>query len=174
MGSLVEDLLLLARLDQAREMSKDPVNLSATVKEAVESARAAGPNHPITLNAPDEEIYVLGDANRIHQVIANLLANARIHTPVGTPITVSLEHSDAGTTVSVSDKGPGLTEADQERIFERFYRADPSRARTTVDGSGLGLSIVEAVMHAHGGNVSVTSTLGDGATFTLFFPPTTN
>lgn len=174
MGSLVEDLLLLARLDQAREMSKDPVNISSTIKEAVESARAAGPNHPITLTLPEEEIYVLGDANRIHQVVANLLANARIHTPVGTPITVGLEHSDAGTTVSVSDKGPGLTDADQERIFERFYRADPSRARTTVDGSGLGLSIVDAVMHAHGGNVSVTSTLGDGATFTLFFPPTTN
>ncbi len=174
MGSLVEDLLLLARLDQAREMSKDPVNISTTVKEAVESARAAGPNHPITLNAPEEEIYVLGDANRIHQVVANLLANARIHTPLGTPIEVSLAQSDVGTTVSVSDKGPGLTASDQERIFERFYRADPSRARTSVDGSGLGLSIVDAVMHAHGGNVSVTSTLGDGATFTLFFPPTTN
>ena len=174
MGSLVEDLLLLARLDQAREMSKDPVNISATVKEAVESARAAGPNHPIAVTTPDEDIYVLGDANRIHQVIANLLANARIHTSEGTPITVSLDHSDSGTTVSVSDKGPGLSEADQERIFERFYRADPSRVRTSVDGSGLGLSIVEAVMQAHGGGVSVTSTLGDGATFTLFFPAAAN
>lgn len=171
MGSLVEDLLLLARLDQAREMSKDPVNISASVKEAVESARAAGPDHPITVNAPDEDVFVLGDANRIHQVIANLLANARVHTPAGTPITVSLAHSDSGTFVSVSDKGPGLNEADQERIFERFYRADPSRARTTVDGSGLGLSIVDAVMRAHGGGVSVNSKLGEGATFTLFFPP---
>lgn len=170
MGSLVEDLLLLARLDQAREMSTDPVNISSAVKEAVESARAAGPNHPITVTAPDEDIYVLGDAYRIHQVIANLLANARTHTPVGTPITVTLAHSDNGTTVSVSDKGPGLSDSDQERIFERFYRADPSRARTSVEGSGLGLSIVDAVMRAHGGRVSVTSTLGDGATFTLFFP----
>jgi len=170
MGSLVEDLLLLARLDQAREMSTDPVNISSAVKEAVESARAAGPNHPITVTTPDEDIYVLGDAYRIHQVIANLLANARTHTPVGTPITVTLTHSDTGTTVSVSDKGPGLSDADQERIFERFYRADPSRVRTSVDGSGLGLSIVDAVMRAHGGRVSVTSTLGDGATFTLFFP----
>jgi len=174
MGSLVEDLLLLARLDQAREISQDPVNISATVKEAVESARAAGPNHPITLTLPEEEIYVLGDANRIHQVVANLLANARIHTPEGTPVQVTLSHSESGTIVSVSDKGPGLSEADQERIFERFYRADPSRVRTNVDGSGLGLSIVDAVMHAHGGKVSVTSTLGGGATFTLFFPPTTD
>lgn len=170
MGSLVEDLLLLARLDQAREMSTDPVNISSAVNEAVESARAAGPHHPITVTAPEEDIYVLGDAYRIHQVIANLLANARTHTPEGTPITVTLSHAEDGTTVSVSDKGPGLSEADQERIFERFYRADPSRVRTNGDGSGLGLSIVDAVMRAHGGRVSVTSTPGDGATFTLFFP----
>ena len=173
MGSLVEDLLLLARLDQAREMSKDPVNISSAVKEAIESARAAGPNHPITVNVPDEDIYVLGDANRIHQVIANLLANARTHTPVGTPINVTLEHTETGTTVSVTDKGPGLSDGDQERIFERFYRADLSRVRTsdaTDNGSGLGLSIVDAVMRAHGGQVGVSSTLGDGATFTLFFP----
>lgn len=170
MGSLVEDLLLLARLDQAREMSTDPVNISSAVKEAVESARAAGPNHPITVTVPEEDIFVLGDAYRIHQVVANLLANARTHTPAGTPITVTLTHAEDGTTVSVSDKGPGLNEADQERIFERFYRADPSRVRTTGDGSGLGLSIVDAVMRAHGGRVSVTSTPGDGATFTLFFP----
>lgn len=174
MGSLVEDLLLLARLDQAREMAKVPVNISTAVSEAVESARAAGPNHPITVNAPEEDIYVLGDPYRIHQVIANLLANARTHTPTGTPITVSLAHSDDGTIVEVSDKGPGLSDADQERIFERFYRADPSRARTSVDGSGLGLSIVDAVMRAHGGRVSVTSTLGDGATFSLFFPAVAN
>jgi two-component system OmpR family sensor kinase len=170
MGSLVEDLLLLARLDQAREMSADPVNISSSIKEAVESARAAGPNHPITVTMPEEDVYVLGDAHRIHQVIANLLANARTHTPMRTPIEVALEQTDAGTTVSVSDKGPGLSQADQERIFERFYRADPSRVRTSAEGSGLGLSIVDAVMRAHGGRVSVTSTLGEGATFTLFFP----
>src|SRR5487761_1941353 len=177
MGALVEDLLLLARLDQAREMAKLPVNISTAVSDAVESARAAGPNHPITVHAPTEDVYVLGDNYRIHQVIANLLANARTHTPSGTPITVTLEHSDEGTTVSVTDKGPGLSESDQERIFERFFRADPSRARTqnaTDNGSGLGLSIVEAVMRAHGGRVTVTSTLGDGATFTLHFPEVQN
>lgn len=170
MGSLVEDLLLLARLDQSREMSADPVNISSVVKDAVESARAAGPDHPITVNAPDEEIYVLGDTYRIHQVIANLLANARTHTPSGTPISVTVEHTATETTVSVADKGPGLSDGDQERIFERFYRADPSRARKSDEGSGLGLSIVDAVMHAHGGRVSVNSTLGEGSTFTLFFP----
>jgi two-component system OmpR family sensor kinase len=170
MGSLVEDLLLLARLDQAREMSSDPVNISSSVKEAVQSARAAGPHHPITVTIPDEDVYILGDAYRIHQVITNLLANARAHTPTRTPIHVTLAQSEAGTSVSVADKGPGLSDADQERIFERFYRADPSRARASDEGSGLGLSIVDAVMRAHGGRVSVTSQQGDGATFTLFFP----
>ena len=170
MGSLVEDLLLLARLDQAPEMSSDPVNISSSINEAVASARAAGPNHPIAVTKPDEDVYVLGDTYRIHQVIANLLANARAHTPTGTLIEVTLAHSEAGTTVSVADRGPGLSDADQERIFERFYRVDPSRVRTSDEGSGLGLSIVDAVMRAHGGRVSVTSKVGDGATFTLFFP----
>jgi two-component system OmpR family sensor kinase len=170
MGSLVEDLLLLARLDQSREMVSLPIELVSTVDEAVASACAAGPDHPIEVIRPDEEIYVLGDSNRIHQVIANLLANARTHTPIGTAITVTISHSDDGATVSVSDKGPGLSEEDQERIFERFFRADPSRARSNEEGSGLGLAIVDAVMRAHGGRVSVTSKLGEGATFTLFFP----
>jgi two-component system OmpR family sensor kinase len=107
---------------------------------------------------------------RIHQVVANLLANARAHTPVGTPITVSVGTTDAGVEVSVADKGPGLSAEDQKRIFERFYRADSSRVRTGADGSGLGLSIVDAVMRAHGGSVSVQSTSGEGATFTLLFP----
>jgi two-component system OmpR family sensor kinase len=170
MGSLVEDLLLLARLDQARVMEKVPVDLNSTVTDAVESARAAGPQHPITVSLPEDDLYVLGDGNRIHQVVANLLANARTHTPVGTPIAITVAQSDDGTTVEVADKGPGLSENDQERIFERFFRADPSRARMSEEGSGLGLSIVDAVMRAHGGRVSVASKLNQGATFTLFFP----
>ncbi|MEI6845347.1 MAG: HAMP domain-containing sensor histidine kinase [Actinomycetes bacterium] len=172
MGSLVEDLLLLARLDQAREVENVPVNLTSIVKEAVESARAAGPNHPVSVDVPDEDIYVLGDNNRIHQVVANLLANARTHTPEGTSISVNVQQSDEGVTVAVQDQGPGLSEHDQEKIFERFFRADISRSRTSDEGSGLGLSIVDAVMRAHGGRVSVTSKLGEGATFTLFFPIT--
>jgi two-component system OmpR family sensor kinase len=170
MGSLVEDLLLLARLDQAPDFENLPVNLSSVVKEAAESARAAGPEHPVTINLPEEDLYVLGDNNRIHQVVANLLANARTHTAAGTAITVTVAQSDDGVTVAVEDQGPGLSEHDQGKIFERFFRADPSRSRTSDEGSGLGLSIVDAVMRAHGGRVSVTSKLGEGATFTLFFP----
>ncbi|MDA2993078.1 MAG: HAMP domain-containing sensor histidine kinase [Actinomycetota bacterium] len=170
MGSLVEDLLLLARLDQSRQMKSEPVNLSKLVLDAVESARAAGPSHPVAFNHFDEEIYALGDNDRIHQVVANLLANARTHTPAGTAIDVSVTQSDDGVRIRVADNGPGLSRRDQERIFERFYRADSSRVRTDGEGTGLGLSIVDAVMRAHAGQVSVESEIGKGAAFTLFFP----
>lgn len=172
MGSLVEDLLLLARLDQSRQMKSEPVNLSKLVLDAVESARAAGPSHPVTFNHFDEEIYALGDNDRIHQVVANLLANARTHTPPGTAIDVSVTQSDDGVRIRIADNGPGLSRRDQERIFERFYRADSSRVRTDGEGTGLGLSIVDAVMRAHAGQVSVESEIGKGAAFTLFFPIT--
>jgi two-component system OmpR family sensor kinase len=174
MGSLVEDLLLLARLDQGREMKRIPVEMITTVNEAVASARVIGPDHPITVVAHEDEVYMLGDQHRIHQVIANLLTNARTHTPAGTPITVSLVHDPDGVRVSVTDQGPGLSRHDQEKIFERFYRADSSRVRIDGEGSGLGLSIVDSVMRAHGGSVSVTSEPGHGATFTLFFPDATD
>lgn len=170
MGSLVEDLLLLARLDQAREMERVPVDIAAVTEDAVASARVAGPDHPITLVGDTDELYTLGDSHRIHQVIANLLANARTHTPAGTPINVSIDRADDGVRIAVGDQGPGLSQEDQRRIFERFYRADSSRVRIDGEGSGLGLSIVDAVMKAHGGDVSVTSELGKGSTFTLFFP----
>ena len=170
MSSLVEDLLLLARLDQSREMTMEPVDINTLVKESMASARAAGPEHEISVEMPEEEIFVLGDSLRIHQVIANLLANARVHTPSGTKISISAKQDDLGTYISVSDNGPGLSEESQKKIFERFYRADPARVRNGVEGTGLGLSIVDAVMSAHGGNVKVESELGKGATFTLFFP----
>ena len=170
MGSLVEDLLLLARLDQSREMKSDPINLSTLVGDAVTSARAAGPNHAVTFMQPTEEIYVLGDGDRIHQVVANLLANARAHTPAGTNIDVSVIQNEDGVRIRIADNGPGLSSQDQERIFERFYRADSSRVRQDGEGTGLGLSIVDAVMRAHAGQVSVESELGKGAAFTLFFP----
>ena len=170
MGSLVEDLLLLARLDQSREMKAEPVNLSKLVSDAVESARAAGPDHLVNFDHAEEEIYALGDNDRIHQVVANLLANARTHTPAGTKIDVSVIQSEDGVRIRIADNGPGLSEKDQGRIFERFYRADASRVRTDGEGTGLGLSIVDAVMRAHAGQVSVESELGKGAAFTLFFP----
>jgi two-component system OmpR family sensor kinase len=170
MGSLVEDLLLLARLDQSREMKTEPVNLSKLVADAVASARAAGPNHKVNFDEPVEEIYALGDNDRIHQVVANLLANSRTHTPSGTTIDVSIVQSEDGVRIRIADNGPGLSKQDQERIFERFYRADSSRVRQDGEGTGLGLSIVDAVMRAHAGQVSVESELGKGAAFTLFFP----
>jgi two-component system OmpR family sensor kinase len=170
MSSLVEDLLLLARLDQAREMEMKPLDLVETAENAVASARVSAPLHVIEFEEPEHEIFILGDAPRVHQVIANLLANAGVHTPVGSKIKLSITQDNSGVHLSVTDNGPGLTPEAQSKIFQRFYRADPSRARVDGEGSGLGLSIVDAVMRAHGGSVSVQSTLGQGATFTLFFP----
>ena len=169
MSSLVEDLLLLARLDQAQELDFEPVDLNTLIVEVVASAKAAGPDHPIELNLPQEELFVLGDSRRIHQVVANLLANARTHTPLGTKINVTARQTLAEVIIEVADNGPGLSKSDQERIFERFFRADPARVRHSGEGSGLGLSIVDAVMKAHGGYVSVKSELDKGATFTLHF-----
>ena len=173
MGSLVEDLLLLARLDQAREMAHLPVDIAQVTKDAVASAQVAGPDHEISLSGDLDELYTLGDQHRIHQVVANLLANARTHTPAGTQIAVSIAEGSDGVRIAVSDNGPGLSEDDQKRIFERFYRADSSRVRIDGEGSGLGLSIVDAVMKAHGGSVTVDSEVGKGSTFTLFFPQAT-
>jgi two-component system OmpR family sensor kinase len=169
MSTLVEDLLLLARLDQSRELISDPVDLNTLITEVTASARAAGPDHPIEVKLGESEIFLLGDSLRIHQVIANLLANARTHTPAGTKIVITADQGINETTISVSDNGPGLSQADQEKIFERFYLADPARVRNSIEGSGLGLSIVDAVMTAHGGYVSVKSKLGEGSTFTLHF-----
>jgi len=170
MSSLVEDLLLLARLDQSRELTFDPVDINHLVKEAVASAQAAGPGYEITVLSENDEVFVLGDSMRIHQALANLLANARTHTPAGTKIVVTINQDELETRISVSDNGPGLSEADQQRVFERFFRADPSRVRVGGEGSGLGLAIVDAVMKAHGGSVEVQSKINQGATFTIVFP----
>jgi two-component system OmpR family sensor kinase len=169
MGALVEDLLLLARLDQSRQLAFKVVNISTIIEDAVASASVAGPLHPISLNLPTE-IYVHGSEDRIHQVFANLLANARVHTPDGTQISITAHEDSDGVYVTVSDNGPGLSEEDQKKIFERFFRVDPSRQRNGAEGSGLGLSIVDAVMQAHGGKVGVVSKQGEGTAFTLFFP----
>jgi two-component system, OmpR family, sensor kinase len=168
MGYLVEDLLMLARMDQSRELVIADIDLSLLVQEAVASAQAAGPNHIITTNIANA-ITTKGDADKIYQVVTNLLANARAHTSPGTAITVSVFAKGTDSFVTVADNGPGLSAEDQARIFERFYRVDASRQRNSKDGSGLGLSIVDAVMRAHGGDVTVASELGKGATFTLHF-----
>jgi len=168
MGYLVEDLLMLARMDQSRELVIADVDLSHLVKEAVSSAQAAGPDHPVTMDIA-HDVHTQGDADKIYQVVTNLLANARAHTPSGTPIHIATYSDESGSYVTVADKGPGLSPEDQARIFERFYRVDSSRQRSGSEGSGLGLSIVDEVMKAHGGTVSVASELGNGATFTLHF-----
>ena len=168
MGALVEDLLMLARIDQSRELDIADVDLSNLVQEVVSSAQAAGPDHPITSDIAGD-IHTQADADKVYQVVTNLLANARAHTPAGTAIHVSTYSTQDGSYVSVADKGPGLSAEDQAHIFERFYRVDTSRQRSSNDGSGLGLSIVDEVMKAHGGTVSVASELGKGATFTLHF-----
>ena len=168
MGSLVEDLLMLARIDQSREIVMADVDLSTLIKEAVTSAQVAGPEHPITSDIA-HDVHTQGDSDKIYQVVTNLLANARAHTPIGTAIHVATYSADNGTFVTVADKGPGLSAEDQQHIFERFFRVDTSRQRSSSDGSGLGLSIVDEVMKAHGGSVSVSSEPGNGATFTLHF-----
>ena len=168
MGYLVEDLLMRARMDQSRELVIADVDLSALLQEAVTSAQVAGPDHVITSNI-SAGVMTKGDADKIYQVVTNLLANARAHTPAGTSITVSAYKEGADSLVTIADNGPGLTSEDQARIFERFYRVDASRQRNSKDGSGLGLSIVDAVMRAHGGDVTVASELGKGAAFTLRF-----
>lgn len=168
MGYLVEDLLMLARMDQSRELVMTDVDLSNLVTEAVSSALAAGPDHPITMDIA-HDVHTQGDADKIYQVVTNLLANARAHTPEGTQIHVATYSNEEGSFVTVADNGPGLTVEDQEKIFERFYRVDTSRQRNSREGSGLGLSIVDEVMKAHGGSVSVASEPGNGATFTLHF-----
>ena len=168
MGYLVEDLLMLARMDQSRELVMTDVDLSSLIKEAISSAQAAGADHPITSDIA-HDVRTVGDADKIYQVVTNLLANARAHTPAGTAIHVATYSTEGGSFVTVSDKGPGLSAEDQKHIFERFYRVDTSRQRSSNDGSGLGLSIVDEVMKAHGGTVSVVSEPGKGATFTLHF-----
>jgi two-component system, OmpR family, sensor kinase len=168
MGYLVEDLLMLARMDQSRELEINDVNLSELAQEAVASAQAAGPDHTITTSI-DSGVTTKGDGDKIYQVVTNLLANARTHTPAGTAINVSVRKDGADSLIIVADHGPGLSAQDQARIFERFYRVDASRQRNSKEGSGLGLSIVDAVMRAHGGEVTVASELGKGAAFTLRF-----
>ena len=172
MSTLVDDLLLLARLDQQRPLAQEPVDIGSLLDEAVVAARASSAEHPIALVLPGEDIFVYGDAGRLHQAVSNLLVNARMHTPPGTPIHVRVELEKTEVIISVSDEGPGLTSEQSERIFERFYRADPSRQRVAAreEGSGLGLSIVDAVVTAHGGSVSVESAPNVGATFIIRLP----
>jgi two-component system, OmpR family, sensor kinase len=163
MTTLVDDLLLLARLDSGRPLDRDPVELSGLVVDAVNDAHAAGRDHRWLLDLPEEAVTVTGDGARLHQVLANLLANARTHTPPGTVVTTSLAVSAAGdATVTVADDGPGIPEPLRPGIFERFTRGDTSRSRAA-GSTGLGLAIVAAVVEAHHGHVDVVSRPGHTA-----------
>ena len=168
MGVLVDDLLLLARLDQGRPLERTEVDLGRVAADAVADARAADPDRPITLTNGDG-VTVQGDEDRLRQVAANLLANARQHTPPATAVHVTVAADNGTAVLEVADEGPGLSEDEAAHVFERFYRADPSRARAS-GGSGLGLSIVSAIAAAHGGSATVESTPGAGATFRVVLP----
>jgi two-component system OmpR family sensor kinase len=159
MAVLVDDLLLLARLDAGRPLDKEQVDVTRIVVDAVSDAHAAGPDHIWQLDVPDESAYVCGDPARLHQVVANLLANARTHTPAGTTVSARVQHVDGEVRVSVDDNGPGIPETLQPNVFARFTRGDSSRSRAA-GSTGLGLSIVQAVTEAHGGRVDLASKPG--------------
>jgi two-component system OmpR family sensor kinase len=192
MGLLVEDLLLLARMDQQRPVERKPVDLLALATDAVIDARVTAPDHVLRLKAgaaaatgqaggvhgylPDgvedddaDAPVVLGDSIRLRQVVGNLVTNALIHTPPGTEVTVTVWTESDNAILEVADDGPGMKPDDATRVFERFYRSDPSRTRTA-GGSGLGLSIVAALVRAHDGEVTLSTVDGEGATFRVRLP----
>jgi two-component system OmpR family sensor kinase len=179
MGLLVEDLLLLARLDQQRPLARQPVDLLSLAADAVHDARLLAPARAIDLSVqPGAAFLVIGDEPRLRQVIGNLVSNALTHTPDGTPIELSVSSGDLDPQVGdrtpavildVTDQGPGMKQEQARRVFERFYRADQARTRST-GGSGLGLAIVRALVVAQGGVASVRTAEGQGATFRIALP----
>jgi two-component system, OmpR family, sensor kinase len=169
MARLVDDLLLLARTDQGRPLEKEPVDLVRLAREAAGDFAAADPGRPVTREL-DGSAVVAGDPIRLRQAIDNLLANVRAHTPPGTPTRVSVQRNGRWAEVTVADEGPGIPAQEQTRVFERFWRGDPARGRTSAGGAGLGLSIVEALVRAHGGAVTVESAPRQGAAFTIRLP----
>jgi two-component system OmpR family sensor kinase len=159
MTHLVEDLLLLARLDSGRPLERESVDLSRVAVDAVSDAHVAGPDHQWELDLPEEPVIVLGDAARLHQVLTNLLANARVHTGPGTVVTTRLDSDGTHAALSVCDNGPGIPEQLQSEVFERFARGDTSRSRKG-GSTGLGLAIVSAVVKAHNGTITLDSAPG--------------
>jgi len=168
MAQLVDELLLLARLDEGRNLERQPLDLAALAAEAIAAAATISGDWPTQLEAA-EPVEVRGDSGRLRQALDNLLGNVRAHTPSGTRTTVSVTRHGDSAVVRIADDGPGLGTADAERIFERFYRADPSRSRDH-GGSGLGLAIVAAIVHAHDGDITAAPNRGGGAGFTITLP----
>jgi two-component system OmpR family sensor kinase len=172
MTSLVEDLLLLARLDEGRDLESKPLDLSRLLIDTLSDAHAAGPEHEWSLDLPEEPVMVDGDAARLHQVIANLLTNARVHTPAGTTVEAAVALAGNFAVVTVTDNGPGIPTDLQPVLFERFARGDSSRSRAA-GSTGLGLAIVNAVIEGHRGTVSVASEPGH-TVFTVELPLAAN
>ena len=175
MSGLVEDLLLLARLDDQRPMEFAPVDLTVLAADAAQDARALDPSRRITLHGLGDALgptVVPGDEHKLRQVMTNLVSNAIHHTPAGTPVEIALGGRQPGGTavLEVRDHGPGIDPQQARQVFERFYRADPSRTRASGGGSGLGLAIAAAIVSAHKGKIGVAPTPGGGATFVVELP----
>jgi two-component system, OmpR family, sensor kinase len=168
MGVLVEDLLMLARLDEVAEAPHGEVDLAAVVRDAVDDARATAPDREIRARV-DEPALVIGDADQLRQVLGNLLRNAVVHTPVGTPVDVTLGPEGDSVRLEVRDHGPGLPPGDPEALFDRFWRSEAGRERGK-GGAGLGLAIVAAIVDAHGGRVHAHDAPGGGASFVVMLP----
>jgi two-component system OmpR family sensor kinase len=168
MQALIEDLLLLTRLDEGRPLERQPVELVGLAGEAVEAAQTIGGEWPVSIEA-DEPVEVTGDRMQLREILDNLLANVQTHTPPGTQTIVRVRREGDEAILEVADQGPGLNAEDAARVFERFYRADPSRARER-GGTGLGLAVVAALIEAHGGRVELDTTPGTGATFRVRLP----
>jgi two-component system, OmpR family, sensor kinase len=168
MGSLIEDLLLLARLDQGRPLLREPVDLGVLAVDAAGDARAVQPDRPVHVSV-EEAVTVLGDDGRLRQIVSNLVTNALVHTPPDTPVHIGVQGNGGRAILEVRDEGPGMAPETAARAFERFYRADPARSRHK-GGSGLGLAIVQATVAAHGGTVALTTAPGEGTTVRIELP----
>jgi two-component system OmpR family sensor kinase len=168
MGGLVDDLLTLARVDEVREPAREPLDLRELLEDARDDARAAAPERAITLT-PTGAVAIEADGDALRRVFGNLLRNAVVHTPAGSPIEISLEATDAWATVSVRDHGPGLPSGGADAVFERFWRDSASRGRDD-GGAGLGLAIVAALVNAHGGEVEAANAPDGGAVLTVRLP----
>ncbi|WP_051326185.1 sensor histidine kinase [Glycomyces tenuis] len=168
LAGLVDDLMMLSRLDEEVGGDRELVELSQLARDAVDDAEVADPEHPIELSAP-EEVTVVANDGQLRQVLVNLLTNARVHTPAGTRIDVSVASEGPWAVLRVADHGPGIPEEHRRRVFDRFYRADPSRSRAT-GGSGLGLSIVTSIVSGHGGELRLESAEGEGTAVEVRIP----
>ncbi|WP_367320206.1 sensor histidine kinase [Streptomyces sp. HUAS ZL42] len=172
MGVLLDDLLLLARLDAAEvetPLRVEDADLVRLVGDAADAFRAGHPGHPLTVTAGPAALWLRLDPQRIRQVLDNLLTNAAVHTPAGTPVTVSVSVADSTAVVAVADAGPGIPPEDRERVFDRFYRVDKARSRDR-GGSGLGLSVARSLVRAHGGTLELGGGVAGATVFTVRIP----